>query len=1159
MSTQPSKHSKTKKSTRSKWEEIGNFTAQLIDQSDLESQIKFVIESSESLFSSKSRIWLADSIQELLNAEILNNFGTTIKELTELMAEVYKTKHILPDLCSDSEGFTSVIAFPLVISNEILGIIQLDRKDHLSFDHHELKFILFFALQVAIALDNRIDSLRATRQQNQYEMLLSISKLDPSIYSDQNIDNLIKSIVTSLYNIYPFTRVSIYLVHSEALKSVKRISISSLGFESDQIVYYDNFETPLSWSIRNQEVIIINHTLHENIISETNIDTQCKSEMIIPLISGDAFIGNLDVCCDRENFLNSEMVDFLQIFAENIALVIRNTLLFRTELQHRQFIEHLKEALGRISPSNSYEEVINKILIELENNIHNDAAYIWLFDNETSESGIDQFRSVLRFQSLRLRNDHIFDSNENKPQKLKDIQNQLRLLGDDNQDLYSEYPWFLEVLNSKLPIIIQTHSPIEPLGSIFLYENTCSMGIPLFLGDQPLGLIISISRNPDAYSDESLMVATLFMKYVPVVLENARLFSVAHEQVWTVTVLQQIIDATQSITSLDNLLEVFTSMLVDLIGINSCLVYLFDVSRKIFSPQASSGLDEEEQARLNSFDILPGTVGAFENLIQYKNPVIMNGETLSDEIATLIFPAYDFKTDLLILFPLLSQDNFVGALLIDFTDASFQLSSSQKKWDDMFTLILGISQQLATAIENHLNIKLHEEEAYISVALLQVAQAIVSLNKLDEILGAIVRITPILVGVKKCVIYLWDKENNVFYGSENYGFSKSEISVEEQVIKADEYPLIKIIIDHNKAVYFQYDLFESILDLKNISSNDIHIVEGISSQNHGLFTIQLDNQVLFDKEKMIFGFPLSVKDEVLGIMLIEEEEPIRGVPSYHIREKRFEIINGITQLAALAIKNELLQADSIKSERMEQELMLARDIQRTFLPDRVPNIAGWDIDVRWHPAKQVAGDFYDILFLDENKLGFVIADVADKGMPAALFMTLIRTLIRSTSKEHKSPAAVLKQVNELLVPDTKNGMFVTVFFAVIDLDTGWITYANAGHNPPLIKFNNLEKLVELNRTCMALGILEDIIVDECRLCTNPGDWIFFYTDGVTESFSKDQEMYGTNRLYKLLLKKEYSSSKDILDSVEKSVNTFINGTTITDDITLAVIKNKLNN
>jgi sigma-B regulation protein RsbU (phosphoserine phosphatase) len=214
------------------------------------------------------------------------------------------------------------------------------------------------------------------------------------------------------------------------------------------------------------------------------------------------------------------------------------------------------------------------------------------------------------------------------------------------------------------------------------------------------------------------------------------------------------------------------------------------------------------------------------------------------------------------------------------------------------------------------------------------------------------------------------------------------------------------------------------------------------------------------------------------------------------------------------------------------------------------------MDTRWEPARQVAGDFYDILLLDRNRLGFVIADVADKGMPAALFMILIRTLIRAAAKEYSSPAAVLKQVNALLVPDSKNGMFVTVFYAVINLESGRMSYANAGHNPPIIRCFDSNDLVELRRTSIALGIFDEIEVEEGEVSLRSGDWILFYTDGVTEAFSSSEEMFGKKRLLDLLLSNKYQSSKEILDVIEESVHEFIKGTDLSDDITLAAIFNK---
>jgi serine phosphatase RsbU (regulator of sigma subunit) len=503
-----------------------------------------------------------------------------------------------------------------------------------------------------------------------------------------------------------------------------------------------------------------------------------------------------------------------------------------------------------------------------------------------------------------------------------------------------------------------------------------------------------------------------------------------------------------------------------------------------------------------------------------------------------------------------TQENLIGAILIDFSNTIMGKDSPQKLWDDKYQLLQTIADQTANSIDNLQRLRSREEEAYISVALLQVAQAIVSMNKLSEILGAIVRITPILVGVKRSIIYLWNSHDLVFHPAENYGFSKNDLQVVGQIFRLNEFPMLETIMIKNQIAYHQLLAASSPTIWKEIASSEIHLIQGTNDDTDEQYSIKLDEDVLRDKSRFLIGFPLSVKNEVLGVMLIEEEDPVKGTYSYHIREKRIEIVKGITQQATLAIKNDQLQQEVVRSERMEKELQLAREIQTTFLPEHLPTLPGWDMDIRWQPARQVGGDFYDVLYLDENHIGLVIADVADKGMPAALFMTLIRTLIRAAAKDHISPSIVLKQVNELLIPDSKHGMFVTIFYAVINLQTGLIIYTNAGHNPPIIKKYPSSEIVELTRTSIALGLFDDIQVDEAKVGIQPGDLLLLYTDGVTEAFSMDEKMFGTKRLYDLVTKKQYSSSKELLDDIECSINEFINGVELSDDITMAALYRK---
>ena len=200
----------------------------------------------------------------------------------------------------------------------------------------------------------------------------------------------------------------------------------------------------------------------------------------------------------------------------------------------------------------------------------------------------------------------------------------------------------------------------------------------------------------------------------------------------------------------------------------------------------------------------------------------------------------------------------------------------------------------------------------------------------------------------------------------------------------------------------------------------------------------------YTDERLLAALPLMVKGEIFGVLLIEETSGGR-----RFRSRRLEILNGVAQQIALAMQNDLFQKATVTRERLEMEVQLARQIQQAFLPERLPTLPGWDLSARWRTARQVGGDFYDIIELSEERIGLFIADVADKGMPAALFMALTRTLMRAAVLQTDSPAEALRQVNDLLYPDCEQGMFVTAVYGVLDLKTGKFTYANAGHNPPL--------------------------------------------------------------------------------------------------------------
>jgi phosphoserine phosphatase RsbU/P len=205
-------------------------------------------------------------------------------------------------------------------------------------------------------------------------------------------------------------------------------------------------------------------------------------------------------------------------------------------------------------------------------------------------------------------------------------------------------------------------------------------------------------------------------------------------------------------------------------------------------------------------------------------------------------------------------------------------------------------------------------------------------------------------------------------------------------------------------------------------------------------------------------------------------------------------------------------------------------------------------------ADSPGGDFYDIFELPGQRLGLLIADVSDKGIPAAMFMALTRTLIRAVVLEEQHPAEVMRRVNSLIIPDNREEMFVTAVFGVISLKTGEFTYANAGHNPPLKSVNERNEVEVLSRTGAALGIIENLEIEARTISIRPGETLLFYTDGLTEAFSPHEETFGTEKLEELMTSGSELAPRSLLDMLEDALKQFTGPLPASDDLTMLAIR-----
>jgi len=203
----------------------------------------------------------------------------------------------------------------------------------------------------------------------------------------------------------------------------------------------------------------------------------------------------------------------------------------------------------------------------------------------------------------------------------------------------------------------------------------------------------------------------------------------------------------------------------------------------------------------------------------------------------------------------------------------------------------------------------------------------------------------------------------------------------------------------------------------------------------------------------------------------------------------------------------------------------------------------------------VGGDFYDFIPVGDDEWGLVIADVSGKGVPAALFMALSRTLIRVSATRKSSPAVAITEANSLICRDSKASMFVTLFYLVIDSLKRQITYVNAGHNPPLmLTGGNLNDITLLKAEGIALGIIDDIDLGSVTVDLKKGDMVALYTDGVTEAMNKDGEEYGMDRFSDVLKQNRDLALSGVIDAIKASIKEFTRDTPQSDDITLILIR-----
>jgi sigma-B regulation protein RsbU (phosphoserine phosphatase) len=299
--------------------------------------------------------------------------------------------------------------------------------------------------------------------------------------------------------------------------------------------------------------------------------------------------------------------------------------------------------------------------------------------------------------------------------------------------------------------------------------------------------------------------------------------------------------------------------------------------------------------------------------------------------------------------------------------------------------------------------------------------------------------------------------------------------------------------------------------------------------------------------------PLIYRQKLLGVLALG-----RRVGSSPFPESKKELFQAIVEQSAFALFNQAIYLEAGEKHAMDHDLQIAREIQKILLPSDAPDLPGFELSGLNLPARTLSGDYFDYLPVDDDHLGVVIADVSGKGVPASLIMAMCRSAVRSQSRGHRSPSAVLSAVNRQLYPDMKEDMFISMAYVVINRLTGEALLARAGHDAPLFYQAETNHVERLNPKGMAVGIDSGVVFD--RFCIDfsfrfqRGDLLLLYTDGLTEALDVGGNEFGIERLTEELLGNASAGAVETLHRLAHSVRAFSEGMPQHDDTTLIAIQ-----
>ncbi|MFN8411513.1 MAG: GAF domain-containing protein [Anaerolineales bacterium] len=940
------------------WHQLASLGEQLRNEDSLSAQRDKIIAMTSRLVDGIVGVWLNENVFRLPDWEDGRVFP--LQPPLEGMKLAIKAGKLYTQnkKKKNSASRETLAAIPLEDQGLTLGALQVTRPKGPAFTDEEINLLQGLAQIVATGL---FAAHRAEVEQFRLRQLTLVRDVSSQIANVLSVDELARRVTELIQTTFNFYYVAIFTLtpNSEALRFRASAVASRKGKKKAAIALeVEVGQGLIGEAVRSGQQIVCDDVLKDSRYRFIDSLPETRSEVVIPLKIEDRVLGVLDVQSNQPHAFHPNDLLILHALADNIARAVEGARLYSGLRRRADQLTLVSEVSKSVTSTLNLSEIMR----EAANLIHEKFGY-----PHVSLFTVHPNRRIIAYEA----------GSGKRSKKLQ------------GYTISLDTPTGIMVWTARLGKTILVNdvtkddryvpSPLPP-------KNTRSeLCVPLIFNEKVVGLLDIQSDKVDAFTEDDQVMFEAVADTMAAAIRNADLYRSEQWRRQTADSLRDVAGLISTNAGVDEVLETILSELDRNLPIDISAIWLLEDGELCLSAVHGANPEQLESVCISD----PASAYAMAEALLADLPIIRR----ADES---MWPAglaagYDDNYSS-IAAPLRVGDRPLGVLTLEHHTAGRYGHEAQ-------AITTTFASYAAVAIENARLFDAAQEQAYASAALLQVAQAVVSLNDLDEILGTIIRIMPILVGVRRVALYRWDAEHEVFSVSHEFGFSNEEQALlTEREFKLGEFPLLDCAREENR-----------ILTQAAFSGGDLSAWLALQPS--------AENEAdALSAERLLMAVPLSIKNDSFGVMLIEEAENAR-----RFRTRRLEIINGIAQQAALAIQNDLLQQEMVSRERLETEVQLARQIQQTFIPSSLPSHPSWQLAARWRTARQVGGDFYDVIELPNGKLGLFIADVADKGMPAALFMALTRTLIRAAVKETNSPAEVLSRVNEQLLPDTQRG------------------------------------------------------------------------------------------------------------------------------------------